>query len=134
MPSTTAHTTEHGGNGRCKASNPALKGSFDMARIDVDKMSLKELVELEGRVQKAITTAKERERVELKSRMAAMAESSGFSMEELFGNRRGARGKVAGAKFVNPDNRSETWTGRGRKPNWLVAKLSKGASMDDFAV
>ena len=34
----------------------------------------------------------------------------------------------------NPNNPAETWTGRGRKPNWLVAKLSKGAKMSDFAV
>ncbi len=27
-----------------------------------------------------------------------------------------------------------TWTGRGRKPNWLVEKLATGAKLEDFAV
>ena len=52
-----------------------------------------------------------------------MAEKRGFSVSELFGGR---GRKSSAAKYVNPDNRAETWTGRGRKPNWLVAKLEKG--------
>jgi DNA-binding protein H-NS len=51
---------------------------------------------------------------------------------ELFGGR--GRGKGSAAKYANPDNRTETWTGRGRKPNWLVAKLKKGANIADFAI
>ena len=60
-----------------------------------------------------------------------MAEMPVFPWVSCSGAR--GRGKSAlRAKFVNPDNRSETWTGRGRKPNWLVAKLNKGAKMDRF--
>jgi DNA-binding protein H-NS len=98
-------------------------------------MSLKDLVELDLKVQKAISIAKERERAELKHKIAALAEDSGFSVSELFGGRGSVKGKSAGiAKYKNPDNHSETWTGRGRKPNWLVAKLSKGAKMADFEI
>lgn len=103
-----------------------------MATVNVDKMSLKDLVELEGKVQKAIGVARDRERGEVKLALAAMAEKRGFSVSELFGGR--GRGKLSAAKYANPDNRAETWTGRGRKPNWLVAKLSKGAKMTDFTI
>ncbi len=106
-----------------------------MASINVDKMSLKELVDLDLKIQKAIVAAKERERAELKHKIAALAENSGFSMSELFGGRTAVKGKSSGvAKYKNPDNHSETWTGRGRKPNWLVAKLGKGAKMGDFEI
>ena len=108
-----------------------------MATINVDKMALKDLVELNQRVQRAIVVAKERERSELKQKIAQMAENSGFSVGELFGGRgAGSRGaKSTGvAKYRNPDNPSETWTGRGRKPNWLVARLAKGANVDDFEI
>lgn len=106
-----------------------------MATPNVDKMSLKELMELDLKVQKALSIAKERERAELKHKIAALAEDSGFSVSELFGGRGSAKGKSAGiAKYKNPDNSSETWTGRGRKPNWLVAKLGKGAKMADFEI
>jgi DNA-binding protein H-NS len=103
-----------------------------MATVNVDKMSLKDLVELEGKVQKAIGVARDRERGEVKQALAAMAEKRGFSVSELFGGR--GRGKSSAAKYANPDNRAETWTGRGRKPNWLVAKLAKGAKMTDFTI
>lgn len=106
-----------------------------MATINVDKMSLKDLIELDLKVQKAIGVAKERERVELRSKIAALAEDSGFSVSELFGGRTAGKAKSAGvAKYKNPDNPSETWTGRGRKPNWLVTKLGKGAKMADFEI
>jgi len=103
-----------------------------MATPNVDKMSLKDLIELEAKVQKAIASARERERAEVKHALAQLAEKRGFSVSELFGAR--GRGKSSAAKYVNPDNKSETWTGRGRKPNWLVAKLSKGAKLTDFAI
>jgi DNA-binding protein H-NS len=103
-----------------------------MATVNVDKMSLKDLLDLEAKVQKAINAARDRERAEVKQAMAALAEKRGFSVSELFGGR--GRGKGSAAKYVNPDNRAETWTGRGRKPNWLVAKLKKGANMADFAI
>lgn len=109
-----------------------------MAAINVEKMPLKDLVELEARVAKALTVARERERADLKKKMAEMAESHGFSVNELFGGTRGPKaGKTKStgvAKYANPDDKSETWTGRGRKPNWLVTRLSKGADMSDFEI
>jgi DNA-binding protein H-NS len=106
-----------------------------VASINVDKLALKDLIELDLRVQKAISIAKERERTELRHKIAALAEDSGFSVNELFGGRGSAKGKSSGvAKYKNPDNSSETWTGRGRKPNWLLAKMSKGGKMADFEI
>ncbi|CCB64124.1 Histone family protein nucleoid-structuring protein H-NS [Hyphomicrobium sp. MC1] len=109
-----------------------------MATINVDKLSLKELVDLETKVQKAIAAARDRERTELKKKVADLAETHGFSVAELFGASRG-RGAVKGksigvAKYANPENKADTWTGRGRKPNWLVERLRKGAKLADFAI
>ena len=104
-----------------------------MASVNVDKMSLKELVDLEARVRRAIANAKERERSDLKNKIASLAENAGFTVTELFGGGRGKGGTVA-VKYRNKDNLSETWTGRGRQPKWLAAKLSKGAKLSDFAL
>ena len=104
-----------------------------MASVNVDKMSLKELLDLEARVRRAITNVKERERSELKTKIASLAENAGFTVSELFGAGRGKGGKVA-VKYRNKDNPAETWTGRGRQPKWLAAKLSKGAKLNDFSL
>ena len=98
-------------------------------------MSLKDLLELETKVQTAITTAKERERNELKQKIEELASDSGFSVEELFTRGRGSlKGRTVAPKYINPDNKAETWTGRGRKPKWLVEKLANGADIEEFAI
>ena len=44
------------------------------------------------------------------------------------------RRREVSAKYRNPDNASETWSGRGRKPRWLEERLAKGAPLEDFAI
>jgi len=109
-----------------------------MRQIDIDKLSLKGLMELDRKVQKATAIAKDRARADLKVKIEKMATESGFAVSELFplgwrSKGKGSRGKAI-IKYVNPDNASETWTGRGRKPLWLVAKVSKGVSLDELLI
>lgn len=104
-----------------------------MASINLERMALKDLLELETRLQKAIAAARERERTEIKQKVETLVQSAGFSVSELFGGR-GLKGRTVAAKYQNPENRNETWTGRGRKPRWLTAKLDKGAKLEDFAL
>lgn len=51
---------------------------------------------------------------------------------------RSGGGKLAGRKikpkYRNPDDKSQTWTGRGRMPLWMVALTKKGKKPDDFAI
>jgi DNA-binding protein H-NS len=37
-------------------------------------------------------------------------------------------------KYRNPENRSETWAGRGRQPGWVTAQLRSGKKIDDFLI
>jgi DNA-binding protein H-NS len=37
-------------------------------------------------------------------------------------------------KFRNPDEPSETWAGRGKRPRWLTAQLGSGKQLDDFLI
>ena len=106
------------------------------AKINLNKMSLKDLLALQADLEAAVANARLREKQEVLSEMEALAQERGFSINELVGGKGRGRGKgsVSSAKYANPDNRAETWTGRGRKPNWLVEKLKKGASLDDFAI
>ena len=37
-------------------------------------------------------------------------------------------------KYFNPDQPSETWAGRGKRPRWLVAQLKSGNRVEDFRI
>jgi DNA-binding protein H-NS len=105
-----------------------------MAAINVDKMGFKELVALEAKLRSAIAEARARGRKDIKKKVAALAATHGYSISELFGGSRTRKKSVGVAKYANPENKSNTWTGRGRNPNWLVDRLKKGAKLSDFDV
>ena len=71
---------------------------------------------------------------EVKRKMAELANESGFEIAELFGGNRGRKRTTSSAKYRNPKDASQTWTGRGRKPNWLVEALGQGAKLESFEV
>lgn len=98
------------------------------------KKSLAELLEIQRELEAAIADARLRERSEVLVKMEELAQESGFSLTELVGGRGKVKGRSGVAKYANPDDRSQTWTGRGRKPNWLVVRLKKGADVEDFAI
>jgi DNA-binding protein H-NS len=37
-------------------------------------------------------------------------------------------------KYRNPDEPSETWSGRGKTPRWLTAALTTGHTIEEFAI
>ena len=81
-----------------------------------------------------VYVAAQAERAKLKEKIDNVLKGTGLSVHDLYGaGKRGRRGKSA-AKYANPDDRSQTWTGRGRKPNWLIAKVKRGAKMSDFEI
>jgi DNA-binding protein H-NS len=103
-----------------------------MAR-ELDRMSLRELQELEFKVRKARANVQERSKADLRKKVETMIADAGFKVSDIFGGR-GGKGRKVAAKYVNPDNPSETWTGRGRKPRWLNAKLQDGAKIEKFLI
>ena len=60
-----------------------------MAAINVEKLSLKELIALEAKVASAISAARDRGRADIKQKVAELAKTHGFSVSELFGGVRG---------------------------------------------
>jgi DNA-binding protein H-NS len=104
-----------------------------MATNNFDKMSYAELVKFHERLLQAIANKRSEDAAATKEQLRAMAEKAGFDVNELFGKRRGKRGPF-GIKYRNTKDPSQTWTGRGRKPNWLVDALKKGAKIDSFGV
>ena len=102
--------------------------------MDLSQYSLKELKNLQARVAKEIAGFKDREKREALAALEAKARELGFSISELTGAAKIRKRSPAVAKYANPANKSETWSGRGRKPLWFVAALKSGKKPDDMTI
>ena len=105
-----------------------------MAKINgLDTYSYPELLNLQKRVEEAIAEKRAENAQATKEQLRVMAEKAGFNIKELFGKRGSLKGSGV-AKYRNPKDSSQTWSGRGRKPNWLVDAVKKGAKLDSFKI
>jgi DNA-binding protein H-NS len=89
-------------------------------------MSVDDLLELRDRVSQILASRVQSERRELETRLARLQSVAGAALGDK-------RGKVA-PKYRNPENPSETWTGRGLRPRWLAAALKTGKKLADFQI
>lgn len=102
--------------------------------IDLNELSLADLKKLQKDVAKAIESFGDRERKAARAELEALARDRGFTLAQLIDDLGTKPRKAVAPKFANPLDPSETWTGRGRKPRWVVAALDAGKSMDDLAI
>jgi DNA-binding protein H-NS len=103
-------------------------------QMDLNSLSLKELKDLHTRVMRAIATFEDRRRKEAIAALDEKAREMGFTFSELTGASAPRKRAPATAKYANPANRAETWSGRGRKPRWFEAALKAGKSPEDLTV
>jgi DNA-binding protein H-NS len=103
-------------------------------KLDVNTLSLKELKDLQSQVAKAISGYEDRRKREALAELEEKAKAMGFSLAELTGVTAGRKRSPSVAKYANPANASDTWSGRGRKPRWFSEALSKGKKPDDMAI
>jgi DNA-binding protein H-NS len=104
-----------------------------MAKINLNKLSIPELEALQVEIGQSIDQRREQDRATLKEQMAEMASKAGFTLDDLFGKPKGKKSALP-PKYRNPENPSQTWSGRGRRPNWLEEGIANGADLDDFLI
>lgn len=103
-----------------------------MKNLDIDSMSLDELKALQKQVARAIDGYKERQRQKALAELDAKAQEMGFSLNELMGAKKARKGGIP--KYRHPADPSVTWTGKGRRPDWIKDALAKGKSLDDLLI
>jgi DNA-binding protein H-NS len=121
-----------------------------MADIDLTTMSREELARLRADIDRAMAGAAERERRAAREAAEAAAREHGFSLADLTAGvgasaGRGKGRKSAGAtstapsasevrevRFRNPQDHSQTWSGRGRRPAWYNEALAAGRPIENF--
>ena len=104
-----------------------------MQNFDLETMSLDELKSIKRDLDKAITNFDQRRKAEAKRDIEAKAREHGFSLADLVDSKSTKRGPVA-AKYRNPENPDQTWSGRGRQPAWYKNALEYGTDPDTLAI
>ncbi|MFQ6547381.1 H-NS family nucleoid-associated regulatory protein [Aestuariibius sp. 2305UL40-4] len=106
-------------------------------KIDLSKMKRKELEQLRADIDKELEQAAARDLKEARDKAAKIAAEHGFTLDELTGKASGRKGRQtskAPAKYRNPKDPTQTWSGRGRRPKWIVDAEAKGQSLDKFLI
>jgi DNA-binding protein H-NS len=122
-------------NGQTPSAKPLSLDSLDFSTL-----SLKQLQTLQEKMAEATEAARETKRGEIKSQIETMLADNGFSLEDIFPStfrRQGTRrdkGTTVEIAYRNPDDPAQTWTGRGRVPRWLQAKIDEGLDRESFRI
>jgi DNA-binding protein H-NS len=111
-----------------------IPNSIGGTMIDLNELSLADLKKLQKDVAKAIDSFGDRERKAALAELDALARERGFTLAQLMEDIGTKPRKSVAAKYANPLDTSETWTGRGRKPRWVVAALDSGKSLEDLTI
>lgn len=105
--------------------------------INLQSMGLKELKDLNVAVTRAIVGFEDRRRIAALAALEATAKDHGYSLQDLIGDGfvPGKKSRAtAEPKYINPNNKSDTWSGRGRKPRWFEAALKSGKKPEQMAI
>jgi DNA-binding protein H-NS len=107
---------------------------------DLDKMPFEQLWLIHEELTRVLASRITSEKQELERRLARLKETP------INGERKTTSSTVRGArttrskypkvlaKYFNPATRSQTWSGRGKQPRWLVAALKEGHKLDEFRI
>ena len=101
----------------------------------LEAMSLEELQAHQRDVEMTIKGYEKKRRSDCLAELKAVAKKHGFALDDFTGGKTASKSGHKGvAKYANPANESQTWTGRGRQPNWIKDALAAGKSLDEFAI
>lgn len=115
-----------------------------LTKSNLGKASDKELNQaaeaIKAEQAKRVSNSKERALKALK----AVAAKHGLTLESLLGGKpakatrakKGVNGRrrASTARYANPAKTSQTWSGMGRRPMWVIKALEEGRSLESLAV
>ena len=124
------------------ATAPIAGGPLNaMPSTQPDPMpTLQELLDRKASLEGEIAQARRESRAKALGVVLATMAEAGLTVQDVEAAWRQSekRGREAVRRPVAPKYRDSetgaTWTGRGLKPTWLVARLAAGKSLSDFAI
>jgi DNA-binding protein H-NS len=112
---------------------------MSMKKIDLVSMSVDDLWSLHEQISEILSARITSEKSELEKRLAVLGRGRDVIEAKDASPSHGANGKARRKyptvlpKYRNPQT-SETWSGRGKQPRWLVAAIKTGRRIEDFEI
>jgi len=108
-------------------------------KLNLDAMSIDEMWQLHEEISGVLSVRLTSEKRELEKRLAQLRREREMRQSEQAEGLNGPpreRRKYPRVfpKYRNPNEPSETWSGRGKQPRWLVAALKAGHSMEEYVI
>jgi DNA-binding protein H-NS len=111
-----------------------------MRKLNPEAMSFDELWLLHEQLTQILSEKIRAEKLELEKRLAQLhgtepigAAATSAAEPAVDRPQRRKYPKVL-PKYCNPSAPAETWSGRGKRPRWLVAALEAGHRLEDFLI
>ena len=101
---------------------------------DIKKLSVRELDALIDRATVQRQETRERRRVELKDEIEGKLKAEGFTVVEVLGTKVKSKAQPLPARYADPASPSLSWSGKGRMPGWLAAKIDAGSPLETFRI
>lgn len=98
--------------------------------INLDSLSLKELLELQKQLPMLISQRQEEVRKSVLRQASDLAAKHGLTLDDIM--KQGRRRHTV--KYINPSDSTQTWTGVGSRPKWVREWLAAGKQLDDLKV
>ena len=100
--------------------------------MDLSKLSLGELKKLQQDIDVLISNHGKEAVVKARKDILTIAQSVGLTVDQLLNGKPAKAVKKVTAQYQNPKNTAEQWTGRGRKPRWIIEAIESGAKLEDL--
>ncbi len=100
----------------------------------IEKMTTPQLQDHLAEIEQLIAQRSRDAKQELVARLKEEAAEAGFDITELFGGVKSKGSKSKAAPKYRCPKTGQTWSGRGRKSNWIVAYEEEGHDIEEFAI
>jgi DNA-binding protein H-NS len=106
-------------------------------KLELESVSLDELWALHEKISAVLSARIKAEKHELEKRLAVLDRGVGAlippGQAQMGDAKRRRKYPRVMPKYRNPQT-SETWSGRGKLPRWLVAAMKSGRKMEEFRI
>lgn len=104
--------------------------------MEISRMSLAELRRLREELEKTVDDKEKQLVSEARKEIDDVLKRYNVTIDQVIGikYKKTKTGALSLPRYRNPDDFSQTWTGKGRKPRWVINFLKRGGELEDIAI